>query len=181
MVQSCFLLRGGQETSQKVPPYLPGGGLINPMLALNAVSAFFGVTCQMMLVWVCVIMWARYQTQNRINVNVCGSLPEFYSQNTDASIVMNTAVILHLETDGQAKDPAKRRKWLRRWTFPNTTTVPAISPGSTFFFRPEWMQVPQKRRRKLLGQAERRYVKTRCGFNQRCGKTPMFDGKKSMD
>ena len=26
MVQSCLLLRGGQETSQKVPPYLPGGG-----------------------------------------------------------------------------------------------------------------------------------------------------------
>ena len=29
-----ILLRGGRETSQKVPPYLPGGGLINPMLAL---------------------------------------------------------------------------------------------------------------------------------------------------
>ena len=28
MVQSCLLLRGGQETSQKAPPYLPGG-LIN--------------------------------------------------------------------------------------------------------------------------------------------------------
>ena len=38
MVQSFLLfllLRGSQETSQKVPPYLPGGGgLINPMLAL---------------------------------------------------------------------------------------------------------------------------------------------------
>ena len=34
MVQSFLLLRGSQETSQKVPPYLPGGGVINPMLAL---------------------------------------------------------------------------------------------------------------------------------------------------
>ena len=35
MVHSYLLLRGGQETSQKVTPYLPGGGgLINPMLAL---------------------------------------------------------------------------------------------------------------------------------------------------
>jgi hypothetical protein len=126
-------------------------------------------------------MWARYQTQNRINVNVCGSLPEFYSQNTDASIVMNTAVILHLETDGQAKDPAKRRKWLRRFDFSKHHDGSSHFPRQYFFFRPEWMQVPQKRRRKLLGQAERRYVKTRCGFNQRCGKTPMFDGKKSMD
>jgi hypothetical protein len=33
MVQSCFLLRGGQETNQKVPP-LPSGGVINPVLAL---------------------------------------------------------------------------------------------------------------------------------------------------
>ena len=34
MVQSCSLLRDGQETSQKVPPLPTGGGLINPMLAL---------------------------------------------------------------------------------------------------------------------------------------------------
>ena len=45
MVQSCLLLRGGQETSQKVPPYLPGGGsgLINPMLALNNNKQPFGI------------------------------------------------------------------------------------------------------------------------------------------
>ena len=35
MVQSCLLLRSGQENqSEGTPPYLLGGGVINPVLAL---------------------------------------------------------------------------------------------------------------------------------------------------
>ena len=35
MVQSCFLLRGGQENQSEGTPLPSGGGFINPVLALG--------------------------------------------------------------------------------------------------------------------------------------------------